>query len=163
MRLDISSSNLRLIEKEYPYRYKWSSTLSLIIICGLGAFGLAWLALNSSWFWWLGSAFVFLLFLSGLYIAIINLFGNRRLILTKESIHLPSVWKSEKYTIIRFSDIKEIGLLTIQGTVILQLKTNIKTYEIVNTWLPSMDAFNEILDLTQERVGLPLDNQSPPS
>jgi hypothetical protein len=83
--------NLGLIEKEFPYRYKWSSTIGVIISGGLGMFGMAWLAISGSWFWWLGSLFMSVVFLGGFYIAVINLFGNRRLILTRESIYLPSV------------------------------------------------------------------------
>ena len=151
---NLSSPNQGIIEKEYPYRYKWSSTLGVIISCGLGAFFMAWFAMHGSWFWWLGSLFMFVFFLGGLYIAAINLFGNRRLILTKESIYLPSVWQAEKYSLIRFLDIKEVAVADVQGNLILQLTTDVKMYEITHTWLPSMDTFNEILKITQERASI---------
>jgi hypothetical protein len=154
MKFVSTSPNPGLIEKEYPYRYKWSSVIGMIGICGLVSFGVGSLALSGKglWWWWLLSAFLFIFFLFGVYVAVLNLFGNRRLILTRDSIYIPSIWKSEKYTVVRFSEITKMGLVDVQGNAILQLFVGDKEYDITHTWLPSLDTLDEILKITQERV-----------
>ena|SRR6266496_3541535 len=156
MNFNVTLPTVESIEKEYPYRYRWSSTLLVIIACGVGAPGMAWLAIFGKgllrWFWWFGSIFMLFLFLYGLYIAVINLFGNRRLIITRDSIYLPSIWKSEKYTLIPFAKVDKATLINLQGSAILRLFVDGNEYSIIHSWLPSLSSFTEILQMVNERI-----------
>ena len=164
MKTNVEAPNLGLIEKEYPYRYKWSSTIGVLITGGLGAFGGAWFAtLDNKVWWWLLSIFFVFLFLLGLFVTVINIWGNRKFILTRDNIYLPSIWKSKTYTLIPFSEIDKAILTDVQGNVILRLFFDGKEYSITHSWLPSIDSFNEILQIVNERAKFPLDTSRSPS
>jgi hypothetical protein len=83
------------------------------------------------------------------------LFGNRRLLITKNELYLPVVWKSETYTLIPFSEITGADLIELSGNVILRIFVHRKEFNITNSWLPSIDSFNEILQIVNERMKSP--------
>src|SRR5258708_28537761 len=153
MKFGVGSPNLGLIEKEYPYRYKWSSTIGLLITGGFGSFGGARFAeLGDGIWWWLFSLFFAILFLFILFVAFINIWGNRKVIVTKENIYLPSIWKTEQYTSIPFSEIDKAVLTNVYGNVILRLFVDGKEYSITHSWLPTENMFKEILAVVNERI-----------
>ena len=113
---------------------------------------------------YVGEVWVFVfLFLLGLFVTVINIWGNRKFILTRDNIYLPSIWKSKTYTLIPFSEIDKAVLTDVQGNVILRLFFDGKEYSITHSWLPSIDSFNEILQIVNERAKFPLDTFLPPS
>ena len=153
MKTNAEGPNPGLVEKEYPYRYKWSSTIGVLITGVLGVFGGVWLAVSGNGFWWwLFSLFFAILFFLGLYILVVNIWGNRKLVITRENIFVPSIWKSERYTMISFTEIEKAGLINVYGNVILRLFVGGKEYSITHSWLPSIDSFNEVLKIVNERV-----------
>jgi hypothetical protein len=139
------------IEKEYPYRYRWFQVFLMIFLGFACTIGSIWEALSgiAKWIWLFTPIFI-LMFLGGAAIAVANLLGKNRLIITKDSIYLPSVWKSDTYLIIPFADISRVEFMEYQGNKFLRLFVGKKEYPITNTWLPT-EAFQEIADLVAER------------
>jgi len=153
MKKDVEAPNIGLIEKEYPYRYKWSSTIAMIVICGFVSYLAFQNALSEGGLlWWFSSIFMFVISLFGFYNAIINLTGKRRLIFTKDKIYLPQIYKSEKYNEVLFSEITDIELVDIYGNGTLRIFVKKKEYTIVHSWLPSLDVFNEILQHVSNKI-----------
>jgi hypothetical protein len=156
MKKNVAGPNPGLIEKEYPYRYRWSSTLIMLIAFPLLGVGMLNSALKGEgWYWWIFSIFFIIFFICTLYILFVNLFGNRRLLITKKDLYLPVIWKSETYTQISFSDITEADLIELYGNVVLRIFVRRKEFNITHSWLPSIDMFNEIVQIVNERMKTP--------
>jgi hypothetical protein len=118
----------------------------------LGALGAVWLAASKGFAWmWLFAFFFFALLLFGLWIAIVNIQG-KRFIITKDGFYLPSVWKSNSYVYIPFSDVSEVEFLEVQGNIILQLSVGNKKYAITHTWFPNRENFTEIVETLKKRL-----------
>ncbi|MFT3890779.1 MAG: hypothetical protein QM730_04025 [Anaerolineales bacterium] len=149
----ISSSHQNPIEKQYLYQSAWSQTLIVLSVGGLGAFGMAWLALskNIAWFWFL-AAFFLCFFLLGVWITIVNIQGKLRFMISKEGIYLPLAWNSQRHTFVRFSEVSDVEFLEFQGNTIFQVSVGNKKYPITKSWFPDKGDFQEIVDIIQARL-----------
>jgi hypothetical protein len=147
MKKDVEVPNVGLIEKEYPYRYRWSSIISMLLIGGFGTLFMVQAALS-----WIFTLLFASLFFWALYVSVINIWGNRRLIITKDKIYLPQIHKSEKYVEILFSDITNMDIVEVYGNGMLRLFVKRKEYTIVHSWLPSVDVFNEIVQHVSNKI-----------
>jgi len=144
-------------EKQYSYRFSWYYTCVALLAGGLFTYmfvGLAY-AKNKPWDWAFAMLF-FAIFLLGIQVAIVNIFGKLKLIITRDEIYIPLTWKWGSYTCIPFSEVRKIELINTKGNIFLQLMVGRKKYAITNTWFPSKGDFQEIVEIVQKRVQAPV-------
>lgn len=141
------------LEKKYRYRSSWGNLVITIIVCGVIGFFLGLLAFSEKSLW-LGllAFFMLLVFLLGIYMAIVAIWGHLELKLTNDGIYIPNTWRWDSYIFIPYSGVTLVQLFKVQANTFLQLSVGKKKYALVLAWFPHKGDFLEIVETVCNRL-----------
>lgn len=156
-------------QKEYPYKPKVLVMLLAALFfaaCGAGLTNAALtndrgLIINgiitlgpggATIFYWVmvGACSVFVL--GGLWGIIIGLTSDRRLVLTETGIRAPKGGYSRQYVTIRFSDILNVTMQSVQKQRFLTVHHTNGKMSIAQSMLPDKEAFEEVTRMVTQKV-----------
>ncbi len=147
----MQSDGSDFLEKEYPYRYAWGSVLTLllggaflvIIFGGVTLVDAGTLSI-------LGTIGGGIILLGGVWLAVVNRWGRLMLRVTREGIHVPSIWRWSASTLIPFAAVTEAGLLRRQGNTLLRLRAGSRNHVLTSWWLAPGD-FEQLVEIVRQR------------
>ncbi len=140
------------LEKQYPYRYAWSSVLTLLlggafIVILFGGVTLVDAGVLSI----LGTIGGGIIILGGVWLAVVNRWARLKLRVTREGIHVPSIWKWSASTLIPFEGLTHVMLLRRQGNMLLRFRLGDRNHLLAGWWLAPRD-FDQLVEIVRQRL-----------
>ena len=150
------------IQKQYPYRYSWSSILLIMLVGGSMTLVFVWKAFSekkaSDWFF---ALFSFAMLFISIWLIVVNVLGKLTVKITQTGIYLPSIWNWKSSIYIPFSAISNVELFKVQGNIYLRISAGKKKYSIVHRWFPHKEDFQEIMEIAQKQLPIFYSHNSP--
>lgn len=157
------------IEYSFDYRFKWKNILGAFFIGSvLGVYethvaltntqrliinGVIELSVQQATvFYWISAVVMFGLMLLSIFSLIQNLFGTKRIVLSRNGLWLPGSMWSLREKFYEFSSIKSMRIVSIYRSDVLQVTTSNSSFAIACENLSSSDEFERVVSLMQQRV-----------
>ncbi len=153
MNTPVAAPDPGIVENQYPYRYKWSAVISVVLVGGALAAGTIWLVFSERRLWILVAVAPLLAMLVlGVRAALLNVQGRHRLIVAQDGLYMPAFWNDRSYTCIPFHAITRMETFKHEGTAFCYVWVGKRKYSLADSWLSPED-FEQVVATIARRTG----------